>query len=151
MKTGVASSVGPVMAPASHPARSTVKPRPVVALAVLPSPAVRAAELGAFLRSRRGRVDAVAAGFPSGRRRTPGLRREELASLAGVTVSWLAKLEQGRAGGVSPEVLGALARALRLDGAERAHLFALAGFRSEGDDAVDARVTPALLALLDQL
>ncbi|QXC59099.1 helix-turn-helix transcriptional regulator [Aquihabitans sp. G128] len=111
---------------------------------------MRQAELGTFLRSRRERLDPAAVGFPaSTRRRAPGLRREELASLAGVAVSWLAKLEQGRAPGVSAEVLGALAGALRLDDAERAHLFALAGLRPPDGTAPSAPlVTPALRALL---
>src|SRR3954452_5620778 len=111
---------------------------------------VRAPELGEFLRSRRARVDPSAVGFPVDRRRTPGLRREELASLAGVTVSWLAKLEQGQAHAVSTEVLGSLARALRLTEAERDHLFALAGFRTAEHD-VDAIVTDALRTLLVEL
>jgi transcriptional regulator with XRE-family HTH domain len=116
---------------------------------------MRAKELGDFLRSRRARADAVALGFPAGaRRRSPGLRREELATIAGVTVSWLAKLEQGQANAVSADVLGALARALGLADAERAHLFALAGLRA--DDAHASRdesqeVTPAMRALLDAL
>ena len=71
--------------------------------------------------------------------------------MAGVTVSWLAKLEQGRAHAVSPEVLASLARALQLGDAERSHLFALAGYRVDDSLRVDALVTPALLALLDQL
>lgn len=79
------------------------------------------------------------------------MRREELATLAGVTVSWLAKLEQGRAHAVSPEVLASLARALGLAEAERLHLFALAGYRAEEHRSVDAQVTPALGALVDQL
>ncbi|HVM52176.1 MAG TPA: helix-turn-helix transcriptional regulator [Acidimicrobiales bacterium] len=111
---------------------------------------MRAAEVGAFLRSRRARVDPVAAGFPADRRRTPGLRREELASLAGVTVSWLAKLEQGHAHAVSPDVLTSLARALRLGHAERTHLFALAGYRVAATDE-SAQVTAALQTLLDEL
>jgi transcriptional regulator with XRE-family HTH domain len=119
---------------------------------------VRSAELGTFLRSRRERLDPTTVGFaPSIRRRAAGLRREELATLAGVAVSWLAKLEQGRAHGVSPEVLGALAEALRLDPAERDHLFALAGLRIDAgswDAAASAVVDepgPALRALLDRL
>jgi transcriptional regulator with XRE-family HTH domain len=126
----------------------------VVALAVLPSAAVRAAELGEFLRSRRARVDPATSGFPTGRRRTPGLRREELASIAGVTVSWLAKLEQGRARSVSPAVLDALSRGLALDAVERSHLFALAGLRPDPVERADDRpvtVTPALQALVDAL
>ena len=85
-------------------------------------------ELRAFLRSRRGRLSPADVGLPDdgGRRRTPGLRREELAALAGVGVSWYTWLEQGRDINPSPEVLDALARALRLDPAERRTLFALA-------------------------
>lgn len=112
---------------------------------------MRADELGAFLRSRRTRTDPVAAGFPSDRRRSPGLRREELAALAGVTVSWVAKLEQGQAHAVSSDVLDALARALRLDDAERSHLFALAGYRLDAPGGAAASVTPALRRLLDDL
>jgi transcriptional regulator with XRE-family HTH domain len=111
---------------------------------------MRAGELGEFLRSRRARLDPVAAGFPADRRRAPGLRREELASLAGVTVSWLAKLEQGQAHAVSADVLDALARALTLNDAERTHLFGLAGYRVDGATS-DAEVTPALRQLLDDL
>jgi transcriptional regulator with XRE-family HTH domain len=113
---------------------------------------MRAIELGEFLRSRRARVDPTEVGFPaSGRRRAPGLRREELASIAGLTVSWLAKIEQGRAQSVSPEVLAALARALRLDGSEHDHLFSLAGLRSEPGETANPHVTPALRILLDEL
>jgi transcriptional regulator with XRE-family HTH domain len=85
-------------------------------------------ELSAFLRSRRARLSPADVGLPDdgGRRRTPGLRREELASLAGVGVSWYTWLEQGRDINPSPEVLDALARTLRLDAAERTTLFALA-------------------------
>jgi transcriptional regulator with XRE-family HTH domain len=111
---------------------------------------MRAAELGDFLKSRRARIDPVAAGFPTDRRRAPGLRREELASLAGVTASWLTKLEQGHANAVSADVLAALARGLQLNDAERAHLFHLAGYRLDGA-AVDAEVTPALRDLLSEL
>jgi transcriptional regulator with XRE-family HTH domain len=89
---------------------------------------VRRHELRAFLRSRRARVSPADVGLPDdgARRRTPGLRREELAALAGVGVSWYTWLEQGRDINPSPEVLDALARALRLDAAERTTLFALA-------------------------
>lgn len=113
---------------------------------------MRASELGDFLRSRRDKVDPATVGFPSGeRRRSSGLRREELSSLAGVAVSWLTKLEQGRARAVSPDVLDALAHALRLDAAERSHLFALAGLRAEHRAPPGPRVTPALRALLSAL
>jgi len=117
--------------------------------------AMQQQELGQFLRSRRERVDPASVGFPvTDRRRTPGLRREELASVAGVAVSWLTKLEQGRAQSVSPEVLDALALGLQLDGAERTHLFALAGLRagpSDPDGPAPGRVTPAMRTLLDDL
>ena len=85
-------------------------------------------ELRAFLRSRRARLSPADVGLPDdgARRRTPGLRREELAALAGVGVSWYTWLEQGRDINPSPEVLDALARALQLDAAERRTLFALA-------------------------
>jgi len=96
-------------------------------MAVASSP-FRRDELRAFLRSRRARLSPADVGLPAdgARRRTPGLRREELAALAGVGVSWYTWLEQGRDIHPSPEVLDALARALRLDAAERATLFALA-------------------------
>lgn len=108
-------------------------------------------ELGAFLRSRRARLDPAALGFPTGRRRSPGLRREELASLAGVTVSWLAKLEQGRAHAVSADVLEAIGRALRLDPTERRHLLSLAGFQASDGESEPVAVTAALRALVDRL
>jgi transcriptional regulator with XRE-family HTH domain len=115
-------------------------------------PGVRATELGEFLRSRRVRHDPATIGFPAaGRRRSPGLRREEVAAVAGVTVSWLARLEQGRAHAVSAEVLAALATALHLDDAERSHLFALAGLRTDRRQLPADDVTPALRVLLDEL
>ncbi len=96
-------------------------------MAVASSPS-RRDELRAFLRSRRARLSPADVGLPDdgGRRRTPGLRREELAAVAGVGVSWYTWLEQGRDINPSPDVLDALARALRLDPAERRTLFALA-------------------------
>jgi transcriptional regulator with XRE-family HTH domain len=92
------------------------------------SSSFRRDELRAFLRSRRARLSPADVGLAhdSGRRRTPGLRREEVAALAGVGVSWYTWLEQGRDINPSPEVLDALAHALRLDRAERSTLFALA-------------------------
>ncbi|MCH0540192.1 helix-turn-helix domain-containing protein [Streptomyces sp. MUM 203J] len=88
--------------------------------------------LGAFLRARRGRVAPEQVGLRGGgRRRVRGLRREELAGLAGISVDYYVRLEQGRATQPSPEVLGALARALGLDPAERRHLATLAGFGAD--------------------
>jgi transcriptional regulator with XRE-family HTH domain len=87
----------------------------------------RRAELADFLRTRRAQLSPTTAGLPAdGRRRTPGLRREEVARLAGVGLSWYTWLEQGRDIRPSPQVLDAVARALRLAPAERAHLFHLA-------------------------
>jgi transcriptional regulator with XRE-family HTH domain len=88
-------------------------------------------ELGEFLRSRRDRLTPDDAGVrPLGRRRVPGLRREELAQLAGVSVTYLTRLEQGQSQNASDAVVDALARALQLDTDERTHLFALAHRRS---------------------
>ncbi|GAA0998745.1 helix-turn-helix transcriptional regulator [Streptomyces rhizosphaericus] len=89
---------------------------------------IRRGELAAFLRSRRERITPEQVGLPRGRRRrTPGLRREEVAQLSTVGVTWYTWLEQGRDIHVSAQVLDAIARALLLDRSERAHLFALAG------------------------
>jgi transcriptional regulator with XRE-family HTH domain len=88
----------------------------------------RARQLSEFLKTRRGRLspDQVGAGDFGGQRRVPGLRREELALLAGVSVDYYTRLEQGRARNVSPDVLNAVAGALRLDRDERVHLHNLA-------------------------
>ncbi len=87
----------------------------------------RRVELGKFLKSRRARLKPADFGMPAGsRRKTPGLRREELALLAGVGVTWYTWLEQGREINASTQVLDALARTLRLDRAERWHMYALA-------------------------
>lgn len=90
--------------------------------------AERRRELAAFLRSRRERIQPEEVGFaPGGRRRTPGLRREEVAQLAGVGVTWYTWLEQGRDINVSAQVIEAISRTLRLDRLERNHLYTLAG------------------------
>jgi transcriptional regulator with XRE-family HTH domain len=109
-------------------------------------------ELAASLRSWRGRVSPADAGLPAGRsRRVSGLRREEVAQLAGVSVDYLARLEQGRASSPSPSVLASLARALRLSGDERTHLFELAGQAPPGRGTIDRHITPSLQRLLDRL
>ncbi len=82
-------------------------------------------ELGSFLSSRRARLQPDELGLPAGQRRTPGLRREEVASLARVSVSWYTWLEQGRDIAASAEVLERLSSVLKLDRAESLHLFAL--------------------------
>lgn len=88
----------------------------------------RRRELGVFLRSRRERITPAEAGLPAtSRRRTPGLRREEIAVLAGISATWYTYLEQGRDVRPSDQVLAALATALRLDRSEEDHLFHLAG------------------------
>jgi hypothetical protein len=88
----------------------------------------RRTELAAFLRTRRDRIGPQDVGLPPGsRRRTAGLRREEVAQLAGVGVTWYTWLEQGRPINASSQVLDAIARTLKLDPVERAHLFRLAG------------------------
>jgi transcriptional regulator with XRE-family HTH domain len=113
---------------------------------------VRSKELGEFLRSRRERVTPSDLGpQPAGRRRAPGLRREEVAATAGVTVSWLARLEQGRANAVWAQVLNALARALRLDDTESEHLFALGGHLVEHQETTPVDVTVEMHALLTAL
>jgi transcriptional regulator with XRE-family HTH domain len=92
-----------------------------------PPPSARHAELTDFLRTRRAQVTPEQVGLEAnGRRRTPGLRREEVAQLAGVGLSWYTWLEQGRDIHPSAHVLDAIARVLALDAAERAHLFHLA-------------------------
>ena len=95
--------------------------------------AARRTELAAFLRARRERINPEDVGLPPGtRRRTAGLRREELAQLAGVGVTWYTWLEQGRPINASVQVLDAIARTLRLDGTERGHLFRLADVLAVG-------------------
>ena len=93
-------------------------------------------EVREFLTSRRAKISPEQAGMPSGsRRRVPGLRRSEVAALADVSVEYYAKLERGNLAGVSPTVLEAVARALNLDDAERAHLLHLAQ-AADGSDAL---------------
>src|SRR6266567_4685600 len=85
-------------------------------------------ELANFLRTRRARLSPTEVGLPrTARRKTAGLRREEVAQLAGVGVTWYTWLEQGRDINVSVQVLDSLARTLRLSSEEKAHLFLLAG------------------------
>ncbi|MFF2023929.1 helix-turn-helix transcriptional regulator [Streptomyces sp. NPDC058171] len=114
------------------------------------SPHGRRAQLRDFLRTRRARLTPADVGLPTAaRRRTPGLRREEVAVLAGVGVSWYTWLEQGRDINVSGEILDAIGRALRLDGPERAHLYLLAGLNPPRTTPARAEVTPELRRLID--
>lgn len=104
------------------------------------------------LRAWRERVSPQAVGLPAtARRRTPGLRREELAALAGVSPDYLVRLEQGRAGHPSAQVLGALARALRLSDTERDHLFHLAGVARPDERHMSRHITPGVLRIVDRL
>ncbi|MFD8284845.1 helix-turn-helix domain-containing protein [Streptomyces samsunensis] len=109
-------------------------------------------EFGQAVRRWRDRVPPEAAGLPAGgQRRAAGLRREELAMLAGISVDYITRLEQGRASHPSTQVVEALARALRLSGDERAHLFRLAGLVPPGPETVPAYITPSVQRLLDRL
>lgn len=117
-----------------------------------PETEVRRHELADFLRSRRERITPEQVGLPRGRRRrTPGLRREEVAQLSAVGVTWYTWLEQARDIQVSPQVLDALARALLLDRSERTHLFSLAGAVDPAPGTECPSVTPALREMLWQL
>jgi transcriptional regulator with XRE-family HTH domain len=111
------------------------------------------AEFADLLRSRRDRLTPADVGLPEGaRRRTVGLRREEVAQLAGVSTTYYTFLEQGRDVRPSQQVLTALAAALRLSAAERAHLFQLAGVSVPTDSGAQAEtVGPALSAMVDRL
>jgi transcriptional regulator with XRE-family HTH domain len=109
-------------------------------------------ELGVALRAWRDRIRPEEVGLPGGgRRRSPGLRREELAGLAGVSVDYLVRLEQGRATNPSPQVLAALARALRLTSTERDLLFGCAGVAAPSARVVSRHISPGLQRVLDRL
>ncbi|GAA2625034.1 helix-turn-helix transcriptional regulator [Streptomyces spororaveus] len=117
-----------------------------------PGSDVRRHELAEFLRTRRERITPEQVGLVRGpRRRTPGLRREEVAHLSSVGVTWYTWLEQARDIQVSAQVLDSVARALLLDVSEREHLFALAGSLDPTPPAVCPSVTPAVRAMIDQL
>src|SRR5580658_9399131 len=108
--------------------------------------------LGSYLKVRRTKLDPAAFGFPRVRRRTPGLRREEVAQRANISATWYTWLEQGRGGNPSADVLDRIARALTLTDVEREHLFLIGlgrapDFRYRGADAI----TPRLQRLLDTL
>jgi transcriptional regulator with XRE-family HTH domain len=107
-------------------------------------------QLGTYLKDRRTRLDPRAFGLPMSRRRTPGLRREEVAQRANVSATWYTWLEQGRGGAPSPEVLERISRALMLTEVEREHLFLLGlGRPPEVRYQVTEGVTPRLQRVLD--
>src|SRR6201995_128827 len=108
--------------------------------------------LGTYLRDRRAKLDPTAFGFALQRRRTPGLRREEVAQRANVSATWYTWLEQGRGGAPSADVLDRIARAMMLTDAEREHLFLLGlghppEIRYENREGVTPRLQPGLNAL----
>jgi transcriptional regulator with XRE-family HTH domain len=113
------------------------------------------AEIREFLASRRAKITPEHAGLPAGggKRRVPGLRREEVAVLAGVSTEWYIRLEKGHISGVSDEVLDAVARALRLDEAERLHLFNLAQAAkpSRTRRRTQPTVRPSVLRILESM
>jgi transcriptional regulator with XRE-family HTH domain len=115
-------------------------------------PPDRRRELGAFLRARREAITPAEAGFPPAgrdRRRTPGLRREELAQICGISTTWYTWTEQGRDIALSAEALARLAAALRMTAAERAYLFELTRRRDPAPARTALAATPAaLLAML---
>ncbi|MFD5093918.1 helix-turn-helix transcriptional regulator [Amycolatopsis thailandensis] len=109
-------------------------------------------ELGTALRAWRERIRPAEVGLPAGGlRRVPGLRREELAVLAGISVDYLVQLEQGRAGNPSPQVLGALARTLRLNPVDRDLLYRLAGSVVPPSGSVPRTVPPGVQRMIDRM
>jgi transcriptional regulator with XRE-family HTH domain len=106
--------------------------------------------LGAYLKDRRAKLDPAAFGFPLKRRRTPGLRREEVAQRAHVSATWYTWLEQGRGGAPSPDVLDRISRAMMLTDVEREHLFVLGlGRLPEAKYHEPDGVSPRLQRVLD--
>ena len=116
------------------------------------SPAARENRLAGYLKDRRTKLDPAAFGFAAERRRTPGLRREEVAQRANISPTWYTWLEQGRGGAPSADVLNRIARALMLTELEREHLFLLGlGRPPEARYRNNEGVTPRLQRVLDAL
>src|SRR5579863_4827828 len=108
--------------------------------------------LGGYLKDRRTKLDPASFGLPAGRRRTPGLRREEVAQRASISPTWYTWLEQGRGGAPSADVLDRIARALMLTDVEREHLFLLGlGRPPDARYRKEDGVTPRLQRVLDAL
>src|SRR5712664_531736 len=114
---------------------------------------VRRAELAAFLRAQRARLRPIDVGLPedchANRRRTPGLRREEVAQISDISVTWYTWLEQGRTISASEQVLEALARALRLDPDQLRHIRSLAGLSTATGETHAGDVLPRLRRLVN--
>src|ERR1700726_2300525 len=109
-------------------------------------------DFGTYLKDRRAKLDPAALGFPVNRRRTPGLRREEVAQRAHVSATWYTWLEQGRGGSPSAEVLDRIARALMLTNVEREHLFFIAlGHPPEVRYQPEEGISPRIQRVLDAL
>jgi transcriptional regulator with XRE-family HTH domain len=139
-------------APVAAAATITAVPAPVASPASRRATAPRRTELAAFLKARRARVTPEDVGMPPGlRRRTPGLRREEVAQLAGVGVTWYTWLEQGRPINASEQVLAAIAGTLKLDAAECAHLYHLAGLQPAPAEPESCPLSPDMQTILDAL
>jgi transcriptional regulator with XRE-family HTH domain len=122
-------------------------------MAIETPPSARRAELAAFLRAQRARLRPADVGLPAdsdpGRRRTPGLRREEVAQISDVSVTWYTWLEQGRNISASEQVVEALARALLLDPAQRRHLRGLAGLSTATGPTHTGDALPRLQRLVN--
>jgi transcriptional regulator with XRE-family HTH domain len=116
------------------------------------APITNESQLGAYLKDRRAKLDPAVFGFPPERRRTPGLRREEVAQRANISATWYTWLEQGRGGAPSADVLDRIARALMLTDVEREHLFLIGlGRPPEARYQGNEGVTPRLQRVLDAL
>src|SRR5262249_4949173 len=108
--------------------------------------------LGATIHAWRDRLTPEAVGLPARRsRRAAGLRREELAHLAGVSCDYVVRIEQGRATAPSPEIVGALVRALQLSRDERDHLYRLAGLQSPPDGTITDHIPPGMQRVLTRI
>jgi len=115
-------------------------------------PVTNGNQLGTYLKDRRSKLDPAALGFPMTRRRTPGLRREEVAQRANVSATWYTWLEQGRGGAPSTDVLNRISRALMLTTVEREHLFLIAlGHPPEVRYQATEGISPRLQRVLDAL
>ena len=107
--------------------------------------------IGLFLKARRAKIDPTSCGFETSRRRTPGLRREEVAQRANISAKWYTFLEQGRGGAPSVDVIYRLSVALTLSDAEREHLLHMVQPRQASADSAGERVSPALRRMLDAM